>query len=318
MIQRIIPVIIGITFIISGCAKNQDKQYVADFSTGATLLKVAHLASPTADGSSLFITIDGKEAGPLPVGEAMLLQVPAGDHEVGGYARTEIGSVAIPALKVTIPSLKVTTAADQPRFVAYKVAQNAPLFSARGIDPLPESAPIPKKQVGESESLPVPQIIQLSVPESKPDTAVPDAQETPAPASQEATQPAAEGSITAPVTAPTATPATPATTAPVTAPTATPATPATSAPVTAPTATPVTPATSAPVTAPTVTPAAPATTAPTVTDKTSAVTTGLAATSIAATSPSTVNADMLWFPEEFQTTEVTKQAKVTPFGTSQP
>jgi len=180
MIQRILPVVIGITLLISGCAKKQEQQDSASFNLGATMLKVAHLPSPIADGSDLFITVDGKEAGLLPVGEAMLLQVPAGEHEVGGYARSLIG-------RVTIPGLKVTTVADQPRFVAYRVARNTPLFSVRGIDPLPQSAPLPEKQVGQSEKLPVPQIIQLEVPATTPDSAQPE----PSPESQESTAPAA-------------------------------------------------------------------------------------------------------------------------------
>jgi len=180
MIQRILPVVIGITLLISGCAKKQEQQDGASFNLGATMLKVAHLPSPIADGSDLFITVDGKEAGLLPVGEAMLLQVPAGEHEVGGYARSLIG-------RVTIPGLKVTTVADQPRFVAYRVARNTPLFNVRGIDPLPQSAPLPEKQVGQSEKLPVPQIIQLEVPATTPDSTQPES----SPESQENTAPAA-------------------------------------------------------------------------------------------------------------------------------
>lgn len=183
MIQRILPVVIGITLLISGCAKKQDQQESVNFTLGATMLKVAHLPSPIADGSDLFITVDGKDAGLLPTGEAMLLQVPAGEHEVGGYARSLIG-------RVTIPSLKVTTVADQPRFVAYRVARNTPLFSVRGIDPLPKSAPLPEKQVAQSEAVPVPSIIQLSPPEpeSTPESAAED--------SSSATAPAAEESVT--------------------------------------------------------------------------------------------------------------------------
>lgn len=186
MIQRIIPVVIGITLLLSGCASQQDNQGAADFSTGATLLKVAHLPSPTADGSSLYITVDGQDAGLLPVGEAILLQVPAGEHQVGGYARSLIGSV-------TIPALKVTTSADSPRFVAYRVARYEPLFVERGIDPLPQSAPIPEKQVAESKPVPVPQITQLSLPESPPVIVSPDAPESSQGDNPIGTPPAAEG-----------------------------------------------------------------------------------------------------------------------------
>ncbi|WP_300002189.1 hypothetical protein [uncultured Cedecea sp.] len=163
MIQRILPAVIGIALLISGCAKKQENQESASFSMGATLLKVAHLPSPIADGSDLFITVDGKEAGLLPTGEAMLLQVPAGEHEVAGYARSLVG-------RVTIPGLKVTTVADQPRFVAYRVARNTPLFSVRGIDPLPKSAPLPEKQVAESEPLPARVQLTPQEPESPPES----------------------------------------------------------------------------------------------------------------------------------------------------
>lgn len=161
MIQRIIPVFIGITLLLSGCAKQQSNQHTARFTAGTTLLKIAHLPSPIEDGSSLFITVDGKDAGRLKVGKAMLLQVPAGEHEVAGYARSLIGSV-------TIPGLKVTTSPDAPRFVAYRVAQHDPLFMARGIDPLPHSAPIPEKQAPESKPVPLPQITLLGPIEIEP------------------------------------------------------------------------------------------------------------------------------------------------------
>ena len=186
MIPRIIPFMVGIALLISGCAGRQDKQGVTDFTSGATLLKVAHLASPTADGSSLYITVDGKDAGLLPVGQAILLQVPAGDHKVGGYARSLIG-------QVTIPDISVTTSADSPRFVAYKVKQYDPLLTLRGIDPLPESAPIPEKQVAKSEPLPVPQITQLSAPESE---AVPDTSKTVTSPVQQSSKPAPQEEAT--------------------------------------------------------------------------------------------------------------------------
>ena len=190
MIQRIIPFVIGITLLISGCTTQQDKQGTADFSAGATLLKIAHLPSPTADGSSLFITVDGKDAGPLAVNKAILLQLPAGDHQVGGYASSLIGHV-------TIPGITVTTSADSPRFVAYQVKRYAAPFIQRGIDPLPESAPIPVKQVAQSEPLPVPQITEI--------TPVPDVSQASTPAMQESSSPApavAEEMAPAPVTAP--------------------------------------------------------------------------------------------------------------------
>lgn len=207
MIQRLIPVVIGVTLLISGCVKKPEPQGVTDFSVGATLLKVAHLPSPTADGSGLFITVDGKEAGALPVGEAMLLQVPAGEHQVGGYARSLIG-------RVTIPSLKVTTSADQPRFVAYRVARNTPLFSERGIDPLPQSAPIPEKQVGQSESVPVPQITQLSLPEKAPDIAPTESSEVTTPVNPEETPKTSTSVDTETVVTPATSDASPAVVAP--------------------------------------------------------------------------------------------------------
>lgn len=190
MIQRIIPVVIGVTLLISGCVQKPEQQDVTGFSMGATLLKVAHLPSPTADGSSLFITIDGKDAGLLPVGEAMLFQVPAGEHQVGGYARSLIGSV-------TIRPLTVTTSPDAPRFVAYRVTRNAPLFIQRGVDPLPQSAPLPEKQVAQFEPLPVPQIVKLSLPESEPVAdPTPGHQEGASPTAQEEKAPTSDSTNT--------------------------------------------------------------------------------------------------------------------------
>ncbi|KOC90533.1 hypothetical protein NG42_08970, partial [Winslowiella iniecta] len=76
---------------LSGCAKHSVDETVADFSSGSTQLSVTHLPARTADGATVFVTVDGSEAGALPVGESMSLRVPAGAHQVGGYARSLIG-----------------------------------------------------------------------------------------------------------------------------------------------------------------------------------------------------------------------------------
>ncbi|MBV4366793.1 hypothetical protein ACMGGR_09760 [Erwinia sp. BNK-24-b] len=95
-----------------------------DFSTGPTQVNVSHEISRTDDGSPVYVTVDGKDAGALIRGQSLQLHLPAGEHQVGGYVPTLLGFG-----RVTIPAVKVTTAPDKVKQVAYSTAKNKPAFT---------------------------------------------------------------------------------------------------------------------------------------------------------------------------------------------
>lgn len=146
MINRFTLAAMTAAVTLSGCAKHSVNETVADFSQGDTLVEVTHLPARTADGATIFVTVDGSEAGALPVGESMALHVPAGAHQVGGYARSLIG-------RVTIPSVNITTAPDSTRYVAYTVTKSKPLFTELSEDPHPETPPVPAATKSESAKI---------------------------------------------------------------------------------------------------------------------------------------------------------------------
>ncbi|MEI2264462.1 hypothetical protein [Erwinia sp. CGal63] len=95
-----------------------------DFSTGPTLVNVSHVTSRTDDGSAVYVTVDGKDAGALIRGQSLQLHLPAGEHQVGGYVPTLLGFG-----RVTIPAVKVTTSPDKVKQVAYSTALKKPAFT---------------------------------------------------------------------------------------------------------------------------------------------------------------------------------------------
>lgn len=94
------------------------------FDFGPTVINVSHLVTRTDDGSTVYVTVDGQDAGLLPKGEKKVIHVPAGKHQVGGYVQTLFGFG-----KVTIASVDVTTDAKQARNVVYSVTRQKPVFS---------------------------------------------------------------------------------------------------------------------------------------------------------------------------------------------
>lgn len=95
-----------------------------DFSSGPTLVNVSHVTSRTDDGSAVYVTVDGKDAGALIRGQSLQLHLPAGEHQVGGYVPTLLGFG-----RVTIPAVKVTTSPDKVKQVAYSTALKKPAFT---------------------------------------------------------------------------------------------------------------------------------------------------------------------------------------------
>ena len=128
MINRFALAAAAAVFVLAGCAKNANDKPVADFSTGATLVTVTHVPARTADGSTIYVTVDGNDAGALAMGESVALRVPAGSHQIGGYARSLIG-------RVTIPPVQVTTTPDSEKHVTYTVMNSKPTFAEQNDAP---------------------------------------------------------------------------------------------------------------------------------------------------------------------------------------
>ncbi|MBP2171370.1 hypothetical protein J2125_004562 [Erwinia toletana] len=138
MINRFTLAAIAAAFALSGCAKHSVNEPSNDFATGATLLNVTHVPARTSDGATVYVTVDGNDAGALPYGESMQLHVPAGKHKVGGYARSIIG-------RVTIAPVEITTSGNTAKHVAYTVTKSKPNFTQLADEPLPQT-PVAKAE----------------------------------------------------------------------------------------------------------------------------------------------------------------------------
>ncbi|AVF37668.1 hypothetical protein [Rahnella sikkimica] len=220
---------IAAVFALTGCAKTKTAEQPA-FDLGSTRLTVTHVPTKTDDGTKIYVTIDGKDAGALGLGESVEVQLPEGKHKVGGYARSLIG-------RVTISPVDVTTSRNDISHVTYSVANLKPTFLVRATTPVPK----PKSESVPLEPIPaLPTQIEAPATDVQAQTATPAATAT-ATTAAETTTPAA--AATAPAT--TTTPAT--TTAPATATktetTTTPAASATTPATTTQTETTTTPAT---------------------------------------------------------------------------
>lgn len=130
MTHRFTLAVIVATITLTGCAKHPTGEPAANFASGDTLVTVAHISGKTDDGTTVFVTVDGTDAAALKKGQSVDLHVPAGPHQVGGYARTLIG-------RVTIAPVKITTTADTVKHVAYSVTKTKPSFSELPSDSTP-------------------------------------------------------------------------------------------------------------------------------------------------------------------------------------
>ncbi len=130
---------------LTGCAKPAPTGPVADFSTGNTLVTVTHVPAPTEDGTTVFVTVDGNDAGALEKGGSLTLSIPAGSHDIGGYARSIIG-------RVTISPIKVTTNSETVKHVVYTVTKTKPEFIEQKSEPVKkvQEAQAPQQQAKQS------------------------------------------------------------------------------------------------------------------------------------------------------------------------
>ncbi|MEG3111644.1 MULTISPECIES: hypothetical protein [Pantoea] len=110
--------------LLAGCAKHSSKDAPNEFAAGPTQINVSHIVTRADDGSNVYLTVDGKDAGELLNGDSMLIHVPAGKHKIGGYVPTLFGLG-----RVTIAPVEVTTSPENVKKVAYSVTRNQASFA---------------------------------------------------------------------------------------------------------------------------------------------------------------------------------------------
>lgn len=139
---------VAAVFALTGCAKPAPTGPVADFSTGNTLVTVTHVPAPTEDGTTVFVTVDGNDAGALEKGGSLTLSIPAGSHDIGGYARSIIG-------RVTISPIKVTTNSETVKHIVYTVTKTKPEFIEQKSEPVKKAqdAQAPQEQAKQSSEV---------------------------------------------------------------------------------------------------------------------------------------------------------------------
>ena len=118
---------------LTGCAKQQtSSDQPENYFQGPSQIAVSHVVTRADDGSDIFLTIDGNDAGPLIAGQSNQISVPAGKHKVGGYAATMLGLG-----RVTIEPVEITTKPGELTQVAYSVTKTKPVFVNEGVTKLP-------------------------------------------------------------------------------------------------------------------------------------------------------------------------------------
>lgn len=122
MIPRFTLAAVAAVVALTGCAKHTAAVQAPDFTSGPTRVTVTHIPTKTDDGTKVYVTVDGSDAGTLATGQSIEVHLPAGKHQVGGYARSLIG-------RITIPPVEVTTSADSEKYIGYTVAKLKPAFS---------------------------------------------------------------------------------------------------------------------------------------------------------------------------------------------
>ncbi|PPC62183.1 hypothetical protein C1Y41_15525 [Pantoea sp. ICBG 1758] len=115
---------------VSAAAPIENSNTDTPFASGPTVINVSHLVTRTDDGSAVYVTVDGQEAGMLKKGENKEIRVAAGKHEIGGYVQTLFGFG-----KVTIPGVDITTDTAKPKHVVYSVTRQRPQFSESSTPP---------------------------------------------------------------------------------------------------------------------------------------------------------------------------------------
>lgn len=165
MRYRFTLAVVTAVLALTGCAKPKSAGQAPAFDFGSTRVTVTHIPSKTDDGTKLYVTVDGKDAGTLEVGESLEVRLPEGSHKVGGYARSLIG-------RVTISPVDVTTSNNAISHVTYSVANLKPKFLVRAQTPIPK----PKSESIPLDPIPALPKIEMEAPVTTEQTKI----ETPA------------------------------------------------------------------------------------------------------------------------------------------
>ncbi|MCE0848242.1 hypothetical protein LVQ79_22190 [Buttiauxella sp. A2-C1_F] len=144
MSSRFALAAVAAVLVLTGCAKSKTDDPTSAFDFGSSRVTVTHIPTKTDDGTTIYVTVDSKDAGALGTGKSLELQLPEGKHTVGGYARTLIG-------RVTISPVEVSTSSDVVSHVTYSIANSKPTFTVRASTPVPK----PKSETIPVESVPV-------------------------------------------------------------------------------------------------------------------------------------------------------------------
>lgn len=208
MINRFTLIAITAALTLTGCAKitaatsaakssvsavlTPAEAKIVDFSTGPTLVSVTHVATPADDGEPIYVTVDGIDAGILAIGQTVELHVSEGKHKIGGYARSLVG-------RVTIPAVEVTTEPHTKQHVNYAITRKTPKFTVGPSTKVIVSAPVA------AATAPAATPAATTTPET---TATPAATTTPSTTTAPAVTTTPETTSTPAATTPTTTPAT--------------------------------------------------------------------------------------------------------------
>ncbi|WP_413733556.1 hypothetical protein ACL2XP_14915 [Sodalis sp. RH21] len=242
MINSFILIVITTALMLTGCAKitaatsaakssvnaalTPAKPDIVDFSSGPTVVTVTHVHTQSDDGVPIYVTVDDTDAGILAIGQTVELHVSAGKHKIGGYARSLVG-------RVTIPAVEVTTEPLTEQHVNYSIMGKTPKFSVGPSTKVIFNAPAATAPT--TTTTPATTYTPTTTATTTPETATPAAATAPT----TSTEPATPSTPTTTTTPETATPA--ATTAPTTSTEpATPSTPTTTTTTTPETTTPAT------------------------------------------------------------------------------
>ncbi|EXU75949.1 hypothetical protein [Erwinia mallotivora] len=133
MIYRFTLAALTAAITLTGCAKHSAEDTAEqDYATGPSQVTVSHVVSRTDDGSSIIVTVDGKDAGPLVRGETTDLHMLPGKHKVGGYVSTLYGYG-----RVTIQPVEIAAVPDKVKHITYSVLKNKPTFTETAATPVP-------------------------------------------------------------------------------------------------------------------------------------------------------------------------------------
>ncbi|WP_308201847.1 hypothetical protein [Erwinia mallotivora] len=189
MIYRFTLAALTAAITLTGCAKHSAEDTAEqDYATGPSQVTVSHVVSRTDDGSSIIVTVDGKDAGPLVRGETTDLHMLPGKHKVGGYVSTLYGYG-----RVTIQPVEIAAVPDKVKHITYSVLKNKPTFTETAATPVPRPV---KKAAAPADSSKAPAATSETTPSSTTTASASTGTATPSASSSTTTANASTGTST--------------------------------------------------------------------------------------------------------------------------